>query len=295
MSDAANPPRSPRPAPRSRLQPPARGPTGGRRRSARPSTIGRTTGPRRARSSTATATSATRVDGAVEALQHPLLEHRDLGPVVYSQAPTPDIRRRFQDKDDTAGWPPRSCSAPRSIPARPTTSTASSSGASRLPAARLCRGPRHLQAPPSRATAHLPGGRERVRAVGPLRDVPHAHLRTGVVGRGCRRPHEGRSAGAVRRRRRRALLLPPSRTRTRRARSLRDRACIWEIWCKRGRVRFFLAEGYPGWLKAPEPDPLRLENFYPWPKPIWSITTNESMIPTRNTSSTRTRRSSSTT
>lgn len=54
---------------------------------------------------------------------------------------------------------------------------------------------------------------------------------------------------------------------------------IWEVWCKRGRVRFFLAEGFAGWLKPPEADPLRLENFFPWPKPLWAIQTNESLMP----------------
>lgn len=54
---------------------------------------------------------------------------------------------------------------------------------------------------------------------------------------------------------------------------------IWEVWNKRGRSRFFLAEGYNDWVRAPESDPLRLEGFFPWPKPIWSIATNDTLIP----------------
>jgi hypothetical protein len=54
---------------------------------------------------------------------------------------------------------------------------------------------------------------------------------------------------------------------------------VWEVWCKRGRGRFCLAEGFDGWLKEPEPDPLRLEGFYPNSRPIWSIATNDTLVP----------------
>lgn len=57
------------------------------------------------------------------------------------------------------------------------------------------------------------------------------------------------------------------------------KARIWEGWCKRDRQRFFVSEGYDGWVRPPEADPLRLEGFYPWPKPIWSISTNNTLIP----------------
>jgi hypothetical protein len=56
-------------------------------------------------------------------------------------------------------------------------------------------------------------------------------------------------------------------------------ARVWEVWCKRGRGRFFVAEGYDGWVKAPEPDPLRLEQFFPNAKPIWAISTTDTLIP----------------
>jgi hypothetical protein len=54
---------------------------------------------------------------------------------------------------------------------------------------------------------------------------------------------------------------------------------VWAVWCKRSRSRFYLAEGHTDWLRKPEVDPLKLERFFPWPKPIWSITTNETLIP----------------
>jgi hypothetical protein len=56
-------------------------------------------------------------------------------------------------------------------------------------------------------------------------------------------------------------------------------ARIWEIWCKRGRGRFMVAEGWNGWVLKPEPDPLRLEQFFPNAKPIWSISTNDTLEP----------------
>jgi hypothetical protein len=56
-------------------------------------------------------------------------------------------------------------------------------------------------------------------------------------------------------------------------------ARIWEVWCKRGRGRFCVAEGFDGWVKAPEADPLRLEQFFPNAKPVWSIPTNNTLVP----------------
>lgn len=54
---------------------------------------------------------------------------------------------------------------------------------------------------------------------------------------------------------------------------------IWEVWCKRDRKRAWVAEGYTDWVKAPEADPLKLERFYPNPKPVWSIPTNDTLEP----------------
>lgn len=57
------------------------------------------------------------------------------------------------------------------------------------------------------------------------------------------------------------------------------KARVWEVWCKRDRTRFFVAEGFDGWVSPPEPDPLRLQGFFPNPKPIWSIATNDTLRP----------------
>ena len=56
-------------------------------------------------------------------------------------------------------------------------------------------------------------------------------------------------------------------------------ARVWEVWCKRGRGRFVVAEGFDGWLLEPEADPLRLEHFYPNAKPVWSVSTNDTLKP----------------
>lgn len=56
-------------------------------------------------------------------------------------------------------------------------------------------------------------------------------------------------------------------------------ARVWEIWCKRGRGRFVIAEGFDGWLKEPEPDPLKLERFFPNSRPLWSVATTDTLKP----------------
>lgn len=57
------------------------------------------------------------------------------------------------------------------------------------------------------------------------------------------------------------------------------KARVWEVWCKRDRTRAFVAEGFDGWVGEPEPDPLRLQNFFPNPKPLWAISTNDTLRP----------------
>lgn len=54
---------------------------------------------------------------------------------------------------------------------------------------------------------------------------------------------------------------------------------LWEIWCKRGRSRFIVAEGFDGWVLKPEADPLRLERFFPNAKPVWAISTTNTLVP----------------
>ena len=40
-----------------------------------------------------------------------------------------------------------------------------------------------------------------------------------------------------------------------------------------------MAEGWNGWVLKPEADPLRLEQFFPNAKPVWSISTNNTLEP----------------
>lgn len=57
------------------------------------------------------------------------------------------------------------------------------------------------------------------------------------------------------------------------------KAKIWEIWNKPDRKVRWLAEGYPDALLDEQDDPLRLEAFFPCPKPLFATLTNESLVP----------------
>lgn len=57
-----------------------------------------------------------------------------------------------------------------------------------------------------------------------------------------------------------------------------NRARVWEVWDKRRRRQFFIAEGYDGFLRE-EKDPLRLEGFFPCPKPLWMLSTTGKLTP----------------
>ena len=56
-------------------------------------------------------------------------------------------------------------------------------------------------------------------------------------------------------------------------------ARVWEVWCKRDRSRLFVAEGNDFFVRAPEEDPLKLEAFFPCPRPLWAISTTSTMVP----------------
>ena len=56
-------------------------------------------------------------------------------------------------------------------------------------------------------------------------------------------------------------------------------ARVWEVWCKRDRSRLFVAEGNDFYVRAPEADPLKLEAFFPCPRPLWAISTTSTMVP----------------
>lgn len=53
---------------------------------------------------------------------------------------------------------------------------------------------------------------------------------------------------------------------------------VWEIWNKRDLEVIFVAEDNKFILKR-EKDPLNLESFFPCPRPVYSIFTNDSLIP----------------
>lgn len=57
------------------------------------------------------------------------------------------------------------------------------------------------------------------------------------------------------------------------------KACIYEIWDKENKNVIWIHKNYPLALDE-KPDPLHLNNFYPWPKPLYATLANDSLIPT---------------
>ena len=57
------------------------------------------------------------------------------------------------------------------------------------------------------------------------------------------------------------------------------RALVWRVWDKKTRKVYCVSKGLPEELLAEIPDPLGLEGFFPSPKPIYSVTTTDSLIP----------------
>jgi hypothetical protein len=58
------------------------------------------------------------------------------------------------------------------------------------------------------------------------------------------------------------------------------RALVWTIWNKPDRKVYVICDGYQDAPIKVMDDPLRLEQFFPEPDPLYSIRTNESLIPT---------------
>jgi hypothetical protein len=56
------------------------------------------------------------------------------------------------------------------------------------------------------------------------------------------------------------------------------RARVWEIWCKEDRTVYWYVEGFNRILDE-KPDPLGLEGFYPFPKPLCARPTTRSFMP----------------
>lgn len=53
---------------------------------------------------------------------------------------------------------------------------------------------------------------------------------------------------------------------------------VWEIWDKRSKRRIYIARGYRDVLQADD-DPLQLQGFFPCPPPLYSVTTNDRLVP----------------
>ena len=57
------------------------------------------------------------------------------------------------------------------------------------------------------------------------------------------------------------------------------KAKIWEIWSKKDRKVFWISQSYPDdFLDVSDP-PLNLHGFFPCPKPLYSVCTNNTMLP----------------
>lgn len=57
-----------------------------------------------------------------------------------------------------------------------------------------------------------------------------------------------------------------------------QRADVWEVWSKEHRKVFWLVEGFPKILDVKE-DPLGLEGFWPFPRPMMANTTTSGLVP----------------
>ena len=57
------------------------------------------------------------------------------------------------------------------------------------------------------------------------------------------------------------------------------RALVWTIWDKATRKVFAVCRGFPDSPLAEVADPLRLEDFFPCPRPVYAVSTNGNMIP----------------
>lgn len=56
------------------------------------------------------------------------------------------------------------------------------------------------------------------------------------------------------------------------------KAPVWEIWCKSSKKLYWLADHYDELLDEKD-DPLKLEGFFPCPKPLFATVTTDSLIP----------------
>jgi hypothetical protein len=57
-----------------------------------------------------------------------------------------------------------------------------------------------------------------------------------------------------------------------------NKARVWEVWNKRTRMCLYVSEGQEEFLMK-NPDPLKLEQFFPCPKPLWMLSTTGKLVP----------------
>lgn len=57
------------------------------------------------------------------------------------------------------------------------------------------------------------------------------------------------------------------------------RALVWTIWNKSDKQVYVISAGYPAGPLKQEADPLRLEQFFPIPRPMYAIWTTDSLVP----------------
>ena len=60
--------------------------------------------------------------------------------------------------------------------------------------------------------------------------------------------------------------------------SREGRAEVWEVWNKRTSERIWVSPGHKDILRT-DPDPLGLRDFFPAPRPVYSIQTTETLVP----------------
>lgn len=58
-----------------------------------------------------------------------------------------------------------------------------------------------------------------------------------------------------------------------------ETAEAWEIWDKRNRTAYWFAESYPDDLLDEKPDPLKLKNFFPFPRPMRAVSNTRTFVP----------------
>ena len=59
-----------------------------------------------------------------------------------------------------------------------------------------------------------------------------------------------------------------------------SKAVCYEIWCKTTRKQYIVAKEAKDFLRDPDAPPLDFENFWPCPKPVYSLVTTDNLIPT---------------